>query len=64
MSGTLLGMFGLCCSSSVQYKVPEEIGGIGSAKTTLTPLSPWEAQYNTSLLVILVPKGVVFSFLF
>ncbi len=39
-------------------------GTMGRAKTTLIPLNPWAARYNTGLLIKLTPKGVVFSFLF
>ncbi len=37
---------------------------MGRAKTTLTPLNAWAAQYNTWLFIKLMPKGVVFSILF
>ena len=39
-------------------------GKLGLAKSTSTPLHPWAARYYTWLLIELMPKGVVFPFLF
>ncbi len=38
--------------------------GCISAKVNLIPLNHWAARYDTGLLNVLTPKGVVFSFLF